>query len=167
MIRPVPLGLFVAVLAIGLDQVTKWWILASVMDPPRVINVTPFFNLVLVWNRGISFGMFSNESMAGVWVLSLLALIIVGFLLNWLRKAESTRVAVSLGLIIGGALGNVIDRVVHSAVLDFLDFYIGSVRWPAFNAADSFITVGAILLIVDSLFSRGPNQSKIKSQDRQ
>lgn len=166
MIRPVPLGLFVAVLAIGLDQVTKWWILASVMDPPRVINVTPFFNLVLVWNRGISFGMFSNESMAGVWVLSLLALIIVGFLLNWLRKAESTRVAVSLGLIIGGALGNVIDRVVHSAVLDFLDFYIGSIRWPAFNAADSFITVGAILLIADSLFSRGSDQSKIELQDR-
>ena len=167
MIRPVPLGLLVAVLVIGLDQATKWWILAFVMDPPRVISVTPFFNLVLVWNRGISFGMFSNESSAGVWLLSLLALIIVGFLFNWLRKAESKRVVISLGLIIGGALGNVIDRAVHSAVLDFLDFYIGSVRWPAFNAADSFITVGAILLIVDSLFSRGPNQSKIKSQDRQ
>ena len=162
MMRPVPLGLLVAVLAIGLDQVTKWWILASVMDPPRIINVTPFFNVVLVWNRGISFGMFSNESMAGVWILSFLALIIVGFLFNWLRKAESKRVAISLGLIIGGALGNVIDRAVHSAVLDFLDFYIGSVRWPAFNAADSFITVGAILLILDSLFSRGSDQSKIK-----
>ena len=123
MVRPVPLGLLVAVLAIGVDQATKWWILAFVMDPPRVISVTPFFNLVLVWNRGISFGMFSNESMAGVWVLSLLALIIVGFLINWLRKAESKLVAVSLGLIIGGALGNVIDRAVHSAVLDFLDFY--------------------------------------------
>ena len=167
MMRPVPLGLLVAVLAIGADQVTKWWILASVMDPPRIINVTSFFNVVLVWNRGISFGMFSNESMAGVWILSLLALIIVGFLINWLRKAESRRVAISLGLIIGGALGNVIDRAVHSAVLDFLDFYIGSVRWPAFNAADSFITVGAILLIADSLFSRGSDQSKIKLQDRQ
>ena len=166
MMRPVPLGLLVAVLAIGADQVTKWWILASVMDPPRIINVTPFFNVVLVWNRGISFGMFSNESMAGVWILSFLALIIVGFLFNWLRKAESKRVAISLGLIIGGALGNVIDRAVHSAVLDFLDFYIGSVRWPAFNAADSFITVGAILLILDSLFSRGSDQSKIKMQDR-
>ena len=160
--RPVPLGLLVAVIAIGADQVTKWWILASVMDPPRIINVTPFFNVVLVWNRGISFGMFSNESMAGVWILSFLALIIVGFLFNWLRKAESKRVAISLGLIIGGALGNVIDRAVHSAVLDFLDFYVGSVRWPAFNAADSFITVGAILLILDSLFSRGSDQSKIK-----
>ncbi|MBN08008.1 MAG: signal peptidase II [Rhodospirillaceae bacterium] len=167
MMRPVPLGLLVAVLAIGADQVTKWWILASVMDPPRIINVTPFFNVVLVWNRGISFGMFSNESMAGVWILSFLALIIVGFLFNWLRKAESKRVAISLGLIIGGALGNVIDRAVHSAVLDFLDFYIGSVRWPAFNAADSFITVGAILLILDSLFSRGSDQSKIKRHDRQ
>ena len=123
MMRPVPLGLLVAVLAIGVDQVTKWWILIYIMDPPRVINVTPFFNLVLVWNRGISFGMFSDESMAGVWILSFLALIIVGFLFNWLRKAESKRVAISLGLIIGGALGNVIDRAVHSAVLDFLDFY--------------------------------------------
>ena len=94
--RPVPLGLLVAVIAIGADQVTKWWILASVMDPPRIINVTPFFNVVLVWNRGISFGMFSNESMAGVWILSFLALIIVGFLFNWLRKAESKRVAISL-----------------------------------------------------------------------
>ncbi len=166
MMRSVPLGLLVAVLAIGVDQVTKWWILIYVMDPPRVINVTPFFNLVQVWNRGISFGMFSNESMAGVWILSLLALIIVGFLINWLRKAESKRVAISLGLIIGGALGNVIDRAVHSAVLDFLDFHAGSIRWPAFNAADSFITVGAIILIVDSLFSRGSNQSKIKPQDR-
>ena len=146
--RPVPLGLLVAVIAIGADQVTKWWIPHLSWTRPAIINVTPFFNVVLVWNRGISFGMFSNESMAGVWILSFLALIIVGFLFNWLRKAESKRVAISLGLIIGGALGNVIDRAVHSAILDFLDFYMGSVRWPAFNAADSFITVGAILLIV-------------------
>ena len=163
--RPVLLGLLVAVLAIGVDQATKWWILLDVMHPPRVIEVTPFFNVVLVWNRGISFGMFSNESMAGVWILSLLALIIVGFLTNWLRKAESKRVAISLGLIIGGALGNVIDRAVHTAVLDFLDFYLGSFRWPAFNAADSFITVGAILLILDSLFHTGGNQSKLKKSD--
>ena len=166
MTRPVPLGLLVAALAIGVDQATKWWVLLDVMNPPRVIDVTPFFNLVLVWNRGISFGMFSNDSMVGVWILSILALIIVGFLTNWLRKAESKRVAISLGLIIGGALGNVIDRVVHSAVLDFLDFYAGFFRWPAFNAADSFITVGAILLILDSLFSRDPNQSKLAKHDR-
>ena len=163
--RPVLLGLLVAVLAIGVDQATKWWILLDVMHPPRVIEVTPFFNVVLVWNRGISFGMFSNESMAGVWILSLLALIIVGFLTNWLRKAESKRAAISLGLIIGGALGNVIDRAVHTAVLDFLDFYLGSFRWPAFNAADSFITVGAILLILDSLFHTGGNQSKLNKPD--
>ena len=139
--RPVLLGLLVAVLAIGVDQATKWWILLDVMHPPRVIEVTPFFNVVLVWNRGISFGMFSNESMAGVWILSLLALIIVGFLTNWLRKAGSKRVAISLGLIIGGALGNVIDRAVHTAVLDFLDFYLGSFRWPAFNAELIFFEI--------------------------
>ena len=165
MMRPVPLGLLVAVIAIGADQVTKWWILASVMDPPRIINVTPFFNVVLVWNRGISFGMFSDEGNAGVWILSILALVIVGFLLNWLRKAETKFVAISLGLIIGGALGNVIDRTVHTAGVDFLDFYIGTFRWPAFNAADSFITIGAVLLIADSLFSRDPKRSKIEERD--
>ena len=166
MMRPVPLGLLVAVLAIGVDQATKWWILLDVMNPPRVIDVTHFFNIVLVWNRGISFGIFSNDSIVGVWILSLLALIIVGFLANWLRKAESKRVTIALGLIIGGAIGNVIDRAVHTAVLDFLDFYVGSFRWPAFNAADSFITVGAVLLILDSLFSRGAIQSRMGQHDR-
>lgn len=158
-------GLTVAAIAIILDQASKWWVLLDLMNPPKIIEVTPFFNLVLVWNRGISFGMFSDEGNAGAWILSILALVIVGFLLNWLRKAETKFVAISLGLIIGGALGNVIDRTVHTAVVDFLDFYIGTFRWPAFNAADSFITIGAVLLIADSLFSRDPKRSKIEERD--
>ena len=164
--RPIFLGLIVATIAVGVDQATKWWILLDVMDPPRVIEVMPFFNVVLVWNRGISFGMFSNDSMIGVWALSSIALCIVGFLINWLRKADTRLVAISLGLIIGGAIGNVIDRAVHMAVVDFLDFYAGSFRWPAFNAADSFITVGAALLIADSLFSSRSNQTKLEKHDR-
>ena len=165
MMRPVPLGLLVAVLAIGVDQATKWWILLDVMNPPRVIDVTHFFNIVLVWNRGISFGIFSNDSIVGVWILSLLALIIVGFLANWLRKAESKRVTIAL-VHHWRCDWCVIDRAVHTAVLDFLDFYVGSFRWPAFNAADSFITVGAVLLILDSLFSRGAIQSRMGQHDR-
>ena len=159
--RSLVLGLITAAVATGIDQITKWWILLYAMNPPREIEITPFFNLVLVWNRGISFGMFSNDSRAGVWVLSIIALVIVAFLINWLRKAETSFVAISLGLIIGGAIGNVIDRAIHSAVIDFLDFYVGSFRWPAFNAADAFISVGAVLLIAESLFSRSPNRSKI------
>ena len=165
MSRLLSTGLTVAAIAIILDQASKWWVLLDLMNPPKTIEVTPFFNLVLVWNRGISFGMFSDEGNAGVWILSILALVIVGFLLNWLRKAETKFVAISLGLIIGGALGNVIDRTVHTAVVDFLDFYIGTFRWPAFNAADSFITIGAVLLIADSLFSRDPKRSKIEERD--
>ena len=165
MSRLLSTGLTVAAIAIILDQASKWWVLLDLMNPPKTIEVTPFFNLVLVWNRGISFGMFSDEGNAGVWILSILALVIVGFLLNWLRKAETKFIAISLGLIIGGALGNVIDRAVHTAVVDFLDFYIGTFRWPAFNAADSFITIGAVLLIADSLFSRDPKRSKIEERD--
>ncbi len=165
MSRLLSTGLTVAAIAIILDQASKWWVLLDLMNPPKIIEVTPFFNLVLVWNRGISFGMFSDEGNAGAWILSILALVIVGFLLNWLRKAETKFVAISLGLIIGGALGNVIDRTVHTAVVDFLDFYIGTFRWPAFNAADSFITIGAVLLIADSLFSRDPKRSKIEERD--
>jgi len=165
MSQPLRAGLIVAVVAIIIDQASKWWILLDVMNPPKVIEVTPFFNLVLTWNRGISFGMFSNDSNAGAWILSILALVIVGFLANWLRKAETKFVAISLGLIIGGALGNVIDRVMHTAVVDFLDFHLSGSHWPAFNAADSFITVGAVLLIADSLFSRDPKGSKVEEGD--
>ena len=149
------LGLGVALAALILDQATKWLILVvAAMEPHEVIPITGFFNLVLTWNRGISFGLFNNDSGFSAWVLSIIALIIVGVLLNWLRKAENKKVAVSIGLIIGGALGNVIDRVLHVGVVDFLDVHISGYHWPAFNGADSFITIGAIILVVDSLFSR-------------
>ena len=155
------LGLIFSLIAIIVDQASKWWILLKVMNPPKVVPITPFFNLVLTWNRGISFGMFNNNGSLGAWVFSVLALVIVGFMLFWLSKADNKLTSVSLGLMIGGALGNVIDRVAHLAVMDFLDFYLGGGHWPAFNAADSFITVGAAILIVDSLFSRQKSHTKM------
>ena len=158
------IGLFVGTLAVFVDQFSKWWILVVVMDPPKVIQVAPFFNLVLTWNRGVSFGLFNNENSYGAWIFSILAIIIVIILLFWLKKAETKLISVSLGLIIGGAVGNVIDRVNHLAVVDFLDFYLGNNHWPAFNAADSFITVGASILIIDSLFVRQKKNNKIENQ---
>ena len=154
-------GCLIATLVIALDQATKWWILEGVMQPPRVIPVTPFFNLLLTWNNGVSFGLFNNSNNLNALLLSVLAIVIVVFLFFWLRKAKNKRMAAGLGLIIGGALGNVIDRGLHGAVVDFLDFYIETLHWPTFNIADSCITVGAILLILDSLFSPKPEQSKI------
>ena len=160
------LGLIVALASILFDQASKWWILVEVMNPPRVIPVTSLLNFVLTWNRGVSFGLFNNEGNFGPWFFSILAIIIVGILLIWLRKAETKVQSISLGLIIGGAIGNVIDRVNHQAVLDFIDFHLGSSHWPAFNAADSFITLGATVLIVDSLFSRQKNDDNVNDSVR-
>jgi signal peptidase II len=101
----------------------------------------------------VSFGLFATGTDLGPWILSILALVIVAVLLFWLRKAEGILIPIAIGLIVGGAIGNVIDRVIYGAVVDFLDVYWGSYHWPAFNVADSSITVGAILLVADSLFS--------------
>ena len=147
-------GLGLAALVLSLDQVTKWWILDVIMQPPRVIPVTPFFNLVMWWNRGISFGFLDSSTTTGPWLLSLVALAITAVLVVWLYRAERLGVALGIGLIIGGALGNLVDRARWGAVLDFLDFYAGDYHWPAFNVADSGITVGAAVLILDSLFHR-------------
>lgn len=153
------LGLLTALIVLILDQASKWYLLVSVMQPPRVIPVTPFFNLVTAWNRGISFGMFDSQSPYSGWILSGIAIVIVVFLLNWLRKSDRQHISFAIGLIIGGAIGNVIDRGLHGAVFDFLDVYVGQYHWPAFNVADSGITIGAIILVLDSVFSKAENSS--------
>lgn len=145
-------GILVAIPVILLDQATKWWILYEVMDPPRTIPITDFFNIVLVWNRGVSFGMFGTDSPWGPVLLSALALIISTCLVIWLRRVEERFLAAAIGLVLGGALGNVIDRLQYGAVADFLDFHAFGYHWPAFNVADSAITVGVVLLLYDSLF---------------
>ena len=142
------LGLAVAGVVVVLDQLTKWAIL-SWLD--RAIALTPFFNLVVVWNRGVSFGMFDSAGALGPWVLSALALAVVIALLVWLRRVEHPLTGSALGLIIGGAMGNLIDRVRFGAVVDFLDFHALGWHWPAINVADSAICVGAVLLLVDGL----------------
>ena len=147
------LGLGITAAVVALDQIGKWVVLAAVMDPPRIIPGLPFFNLVLVWNRGVSFGMFGGGAVPA-WAFVLLAAAIVGLLLFWLRRAELRWSAVAIGLVIGGAVGNVIDRLVHGAVVDFLDFHLAGYHWPAFNLADSAITVGVIMLLAESLFPR-------------
>ena len=162
--RRFTLGLGLAVAVIAVDQLSKWWIVERVMDPPRVMPVTPFFNLVMGWNRGVSFGMFNSDSAAATWVLSALALAIVGFLLVWMTRDDRASCAAVLGLVIGGALGNVIDRLRFGAVADFLDFHAFGYHWPAFNAADAAISLGALALLADALFDRA-NLPKNKVPD--
>lgn len=152
-------GLVWAAAVVALDQLTKWIVLTEVMVPPRVIEVTGFFNLVLVGNRGVSFGLFSSEA---PWVQPAyagFAALITLFLAIWLRRADNRLLALALGLVIGGAIGNAIDRLQHGAVVDFLDFHAAGYHWPAFNIADSAITVGVIFVLIEGLFA-GRRQSK-------
>ena len=150
------LALGLAALVILLDQVSKWWVVSVVMQPPRIIEVAPFFNLVLTHNTGVSFGLGAGSS---AWILIGLSLAIVAGLMFWLRSQDRSLPSVGLGLVIGGALGNVIDRLYAPGVIDFLDFhgFLFSFpplygHWPAFNLADSAITIGVGLLIFDGLF---------------
>ncbi|MGH6618907.1 MAG: signal peptidase II [Alphaproteobacteria bacterium] len=153
------LGLLIAVPIVVFDQLTKWWVLADLMDPPQAVAVTSFFNLVLVWNRGVSFGLFDSDSHWGPIVLSAFALAISVVLVVWLRRVGSRLPAVAIGMVLGGAIGNVIDRMRFGAVVDFLDFHAFGYHWPAFNVADSAISIGVGLLLYDGLFE---NRRKIR-----
>lgn len=145
------LGLSIALVVLVLDQLSKFVILNYVMGEQIVIRITSFFNLVRAWNTGVSFSMFNDYGSWGVILLSGVAGAIVIGLLFWLKSEQSRMAQVALGLIIGGAIGNVIDRVRLGAVFDFLDFHWFSHHWPAFNVADSCICVGAIILILQSV----------------
>ncbi len=126
------------------------------MQPPRSIPITPFFNLVMGWNRGVSFGLLSDVNSWTVWVLPIVVVAITAALLVWLWRADRAWQAVALGLVVGGALGNLLDRLRFGAVADFLDVHVAGYHWPAFNVADSGITVGAVMLVIDALF--GPRE---------
>ncbi len=142
-----------------LDQASKWFVVEYFMNQPRVVEVTGFFNLVLTYNTGISFGIFSGSDAWVRWALIVAAFGIVAVLLDWLRRQPGTVLTLATGLICGGALGNVIDRIRTGAVVDFLDFYLGTWHWPAFNLADAAITLGVLGLILDGLF-QPPSSSK-------
>ncbi|NCP62880.1 MAG: signal peptidase II [Alphaproteobacteria bacterium] len=148
--RPVLWGLVLIVLSFALDQAGKWYVLTDLMNPPRVIPVTSFFSYVLAWNTGVSFSLFNSYGVTGTYVLIGLSSIISLIFFVWLLKARNYWLASGLGLIIGGAAGNLADRVRFGAVVDFLHFYYGSFSWPAFNLADTFITIGVILIVIES-----------------
>ena len=148
-------GIGLAIVTAALDQLTKWVILSMVMTPPRRIEMTDFFNVVLVANRGVSFGLLSSDSPWGQPLLIGLALALSVMLVFWLRGADNRLLAGSIGLILGGAIGNAIDRLNHGAVIDFLDFHLAGFHWPAFNLADSAIVIGVAVIIFEGLFARG------------
>lgn len=150
-------GLALAGLVVVLDQLTKWWMVAVVLDPP--LPVLPFLNLVLVHNRGASFGILNNDSVWVPWLLTGFAAVISVALVVWLARASGRWLGTAIGLILGGAVGNMIDRVRLGAVVDFIDVFAGRYHWPAFNVADSAITLGVVALLIDSLIVRGSDRT--------
>lgn len=147
------LGLMVAVVALALDQFSKFWLLEIVdIDSRPPMAIGPIFNLVMVWNRGISFGMLAEHNLP--YALVALSLVIVAVLATWLRCAQERWVAFSIGLVIGGALGNVVDRLRFGAVADFFDFHVAGYHWPAFNIADASIFIGVVLLCAHSMLTK-------------
>jgi signal peptidase II len=158
-------GIAVAIIVLVLDQVTKWGLLGWMLPRPpgeRMVPLTSFFNIVLVWNRGVSFGMFNGgEGGLNAVAFSVLAAAIVIGLLFWLRRATQPLVIAGIGLVVGGAIGNVIDRLRFGAVVDFLDFHLAGWHWPAFNVADAAICVGVALIVIDGLLGRREMPNKV------
>ena len=147
-------GLATAALVALLDQLSKLEILryfasSPVRDP--LVEITPYFDLVRTYNHGMSFGLFDYGSAINDALFSAVATAIVAVLIVWLRRVTHPLLAIAIGLIIGGAVGNVIDRLRLGGVVDFLYFHIGPYAWPAFNLADTAICVGVAAMLLDGL----------------
>ncbi len=148
------IGLALAAVTIVVDQIVKVLLIGLLTDPDRVIRVTGFLRLVYIENQGVSFGLFNIDSAAGPWILSILAAAVVVGLAFWLRRLTSPWLGAAVGLIMGGAIGNVIDRARLGAVADFFDFHVSGYHWPAFNIADAAIVGGVAFIVLDGLVSR-------------
>jgi signal peptidase II len=149
-------ALAVALVAAAIDQAAKLWLLHVFdLDGRGIVTLTPFLDLVLTWNTGISYGLFRQEGPLGQWALLALKAIAVFLLWIWLARTSSRLTALSLGLIIGGAIGNAIDRFAYGAVADFVLFHVTtasfSFKWYVFNLADVAIVAGVIGLLYETL----------------
>ena len=146
----------VASLVLALDVGIKQLMLSWLFFPPQQIIVTPFFSLTPVWNSGISFGLFSDNPYIGLVTIPVLAVLVVLWLI-WQLNGLTFLQTLGASFIAGGALGNVSDRIVYGRVIDFLDFHIGALHWPAFNVADSALFIGVLLWFYGMM---QPNQNE-------
>ena len=148
---PFALGLLIAGASLAIDQAQKLYCLNVLkMIEGQRFALLPFLDVILVWNRGISFSLLPQSSDFGRWGLFAFKVVAVILLTLWLRRASNRLMAVAIGLIIGGAIGNAIDRAAYGAVADFFYFHIGSLGWYVFNLADCAIVVGVALLLYEA-----------------
>jgi signal peptidase II len=154
------IGLAVAVLVLIADQASKFWVLHGFnLASKGVVPILPFFDLLLVWNKGISYGLFQQDGPLGQWLLLALKGIAVALLWIWMSRAGTRLTALALGLVIGGALGNAIDRMAHGAVMDFAHLHLFAagvnLSWYVFNLADVAVVAGVAVLLYESLWGDG------------
>jgi len=146
---------WLSALVLMLDQVSKSYI-DYVLNLHESINILPFVNFTLVYNYGAAFGFLADQGGWQKWFLLVLTVVISIFLIRWILslKPGEKFTAIALCLILGGALGNILDRALYGYVIDFVDVYAGKYRFPAFNIADSAISIGAVVLIYDTFFKK-------------
>ena len=156
-------GLLIALVALAIDQGSKQWLIFVYgIKDRQPVRLAPFLDIVLVWNRGISYSLFTTQGSTGRLVLLGLTMVAIVALAIWLSRTRSWQGAIALGLLIGGALGNAYDRYTYGAVADFVWFHYGDFSWYIFNGADVAIVVGVAVLIVDAFFGRaGPAAAKL------
>jgi signal peptidase II len=149
---PARLGALLAIVTLALDQASKLYLLFVYDLPVREpLVLAPFLELIVVWNRGISYGLFQQEGNLGRWALLAIMIAAAIGLSVWMARATSRLLGASLGLIVGGAIGNAIDRVAYGAVFDFVHVHVGSFSWYVFNIADAAIVAGVVGLVYDAL----------------
>ena len=153
---PRALGLSTAAAAFALDQGAKLWLLHvfGIGERQLPIPLAPFLDLTMAWNKGVSYSWFAADSRAGWLALIAVTLAATIFLAVWMWRAPTALTALSLGLIVGGALGNLVDRIAYGAVADFFHFHVGQFSWYVFNIADMAIVAGVAGLLYESFFRR-------------
>ena len=146
------LGALLALLVFLVDQGTKLWLL-RVYDiaSKQPVRLAPVLDIVLAWNRGISYSLFTTDSARGPYILLAVTLVATALLILWLWRSRGIVTAAALGLLIGGALGNAYDRFAYGAVVDFVYFHLGGFSWYIFNMADVAIVCGVVVLLLESL----------------
>jgi signal peptidase II len=150
-IRHFNIGVYLATFVAMIDQGSKMAVLGMFDRLPSPIYVNPILNLRLSWNKGVTFGLFNDH---GAWMPHLLtfgALVIALLLLRWLYRVNTMPSCLGLGCVMGGAAGNIIDRLQHGAVVDFIDLHLGNYHWYTFNVADSAIVIGVCLLLLENM----------------
>ena len=153
---PARLGALIALLTLALDQATKLYLLFVYVLPVRdPLVLAPFLELITVWNRGISYGLFQQHGEVGRWALVMVSLAAAIGLSVWMARVQTALLAVALALIIGGAIGNAIDRAAYGAVFDFVHLHVGRFSWYVFNLADAAIVAGVAGLLYDSVVVDG------------